>query len=226
MILLVLFDAIIVAIRGSGMSEYSKFVALWEVIISVIFLLELLPYMAYHTPATAVRRWQFWYLFIVALGSFIAACIIKAKGYDQLNGPERIIVVFQALRFPRLTFLFSHINNFFNDIIGKDRRIPVITVITLYFIVGIALIHFQLFSHTSNGQRDLAGYRSFIGTFISTFQVVTGEGWSEVMSELMFRNSAWWVLNIVFIFTHLVASLVSSNYIIITSLKLLLSFLL
>jgi len=210
MIILVLCDAIIVAIRGSGMTEYSKFVELWEVIIGIIFLLELLPYMAYHTPAIAVRRWQFWYLSIVALGSLIAACIIKAKGYDHIDGPQRIIVVFQALRFPRVTFLFSHIEKFFNDIIGKDRRIPIITVITLYFIVGIALIHFQLFSHTTNGEHDLVGYRSFIGTFLSTFQVVTGEGWSEVMSELMFRNSAWWVLNIVFILTHLVASLVSS----------------
>ena len=209
MIVLVLCDAIIVAIRGSGMTEYSKFVDVWEVVISVVFVLELLPYMAYYTPSIAIRRWQFWYLAIVAIGSLTAACIIQAKGYDRLNGPERILVVFQALRFPRLTFLFSGINDFFNDIIGKDRRIPVITIITIYFIFAIAMIHFQLFAHTSNGQRDIGGYRSFIGTFRSTFQVVTGEGWTEVMSELMFRNPTWWLLNIVFILTHLFASLVS-----------------
>lgn len=214
MIFLVLIDAIIVAINGNDMKDYSNFVALWEVIISVIFLLELIPYMAYYTPSIAIRRWQFWSLLIVALGSLVAACIIRAKGYSNLDGPERILVVFQALRFPRVTFLFTHINNFFDDIIGKDRRIPIITVITIYFIFAIAMIHFQLFAHTNNGRQDESGYRSFVGTFRSTFQVVTGEGWSEVMSELMFRNSAWWVLNIVFILTHLVASLVRNNFII------------
>lgn len=208
MILLVLCDAVIVAVRGNGMSRYSEFVAVWEVVISVVFLLELLPYMAYYTPSIAIRRWQFWYLCSVAIGSLVSACYIQGKGYDQFNGPERILVVFQALRFPRLTFLIPHINKFFNDIIGKDRRIPVITVITIYFIFGIALIHFQLFSHTNNGKQDISGYRSFVGTLQNTFQVVTGEGWSEAMSELMFRNSAWWLINIVFIFTHLFASLV------------------
>ena len=211
MIVLVLFDAIIVAARGNGMEDYSNFVALWEVIISVVFVLELLPYMAYHTPSVAIRRWQFWYLSIVAIGSLIGACVIKARGYDKFNGPERVLVVFQSLRFLRLTFLNSHITKFFNDIIGKDRRIPVITVITIYFIFAIAMIHFQLFSHTSNGQRDIPGYRSFIGTFRNTFQILTGEGWTEVMSELMFRNSFWWVLNILFILTHLFASLVRTN---------------
>lgn len=212
MIILVLFDAIIVAIRGNGMTEYTKFVTVWEVIISIVFVLELLPNMVYYTPSIAVRRWQFWYLTIVAIGSLIAACIIKTTGYTNLNGPARALVVFQALRFPRLTFLFSHMTNFFNDIIGKDRRIPIIVLITVYFIFAIAMIHFQLFAHTCNGRRDIGGYRSFIGTFRSTFQVVTGEGWSEVMSELMFRNSTWWLLNIVFILTHLFASLVRITY--------------
>lgn len=209
MILLVLLDAIIVAVRGNEMRNYSKFVDIWEVTIGVVFVLELLPYMAYYTPSIAVRRWQFWYLTIVAFGSLTAACIIQGKEYSHLGGPARVLVVFQALRFPRLTFLVPHISNFFNDIIGKDRRIPIITVITLYFIFAIALIHSQLFSHTDNGRQDVFGYRSFIGTFRNTFQVVTGEGWTEVMGELMLRNSAWWVLNVVFILTHLVASLVS-----------------
>ena len=209
MIVLVLFDAIIVAIRGNDMESYSNFVDLWEVIISVVFVLELLPYMAYHTPSVAIRRWQFWYLSVVALGSLVAACVIYAKEYYKLDDPLRILVVFQALRFVRLTFLFSDITDFFNQIIGKDRRIPIITVITIYIIFAIAMIHFQLFSHTSNGREDIYGYRSFVGTFRSTFQIVTGEGWTEVMSELMFDNPAWWVLNIVFILTHLFASLVS-----------------
>lgn len=217
MIVLVLCDAIIVAFRGSGMDEYSDVVAVWEVVISVVFVVELFPYMAYYTPSVSIRRWQFWYLAIVAIGSLTAACYIKVTGYSDLNGPERVLVVFQASRFPRVTFLFPHINDFFNDIIGKDRRIPVITLITIYFVFAIAMIHFQLFAHTSNGQRDIRGYRSFVGTFRSTFQVVTGEGWSEVMSELMFRNSAWWVLNIVFIFTHLFASLVRTTYLLILS---------
>ena len=216
MIVLVLFDAIIVAIRGSGMEEYSHFVAVWEVVISVVFVLELLPYMAYYTPSIAIRRWQFWYLAIVAIGSLAAACYIKVTGYENFNGPERILVVFQASRFPRVPFLFPHIQDFFNDIIGKDRRIPIITLITVYFVFAIAMIHFQLFAHTSNGQCDMRGYRSFVGTFRNTFQVVTGEGWSEVMSELMFRNSTWWVLNIVFILTHLFASLVRTMYILIS----------
>ena len=212
MILLVLCDAIIVAIRGRDMNDYSNFVAVWEVVIGVVFVLELLPYMAYYTPSVSIRRWQFWYLVFVAISSLVAACYIKVKTYEKLDGVDRAFLVFQSLRFPRVISLFSHINDFFKDIIGKDRRIPVITLITIYFIFAIAMIHFQLFAHTSNGQRDIGGYRSFIGTFRSTFQVVTGEGWSEVMSELMFRNAFWWVLNIVFILTHLFASLVSTTY--------------
>ena len=193
------------------MECYSDFVDIWEVIISVVFVLELLPYMAYYTPSVAIRRWQFWYLSVVAIGSLVASCIIYSKRYHELNNPLRILVVFQASRFVRLTFLFSNINDFFNEIIGKDRRIPIITVITIYIIFAIAMIHFQLFSHTDNGHRDIYGYRSFVGTFRSTFQIVTGEGWTEVMSELMFGNPFWWVLNIVFILTHLFASLVSYN---------------
>jgi len=209
MIVLVLCDAVVVAARGDGVGGYSNFVDMWEVVISITFLLELIPYVMYYSPSVAVIRWQFWYLAFVAVSSLIASSIILNEGYDKLEASMRFLVVFQALRFPRLIFLFPKIRDFFNDIIGRDKRIPIITVITAFFILGIAIIHFQLFSHTENAEKDANGYRSFIGAFRSTFQVVIGEGWSEVMGELMFRNKFWVVTNILFILTHLVASLVS-----------------
>jgi len=210
MILLVLFDAVVVAARGQDLEEYSNFVDKWEVAISVIFLLELIPYVMYYTPSVAVYRWQFWYLVFVAVSSLVASIIIQHQGYhDGIKGSMRFLVVFQALRFPRLTIFFDGIRDFFNDIIGKDKRIPIITIITVFFILGIAIIHFQLFSHTENAKRNGDGYSSFIGAFRSTFQVVIGEGWSEVMSDVMFRNKFWAVTNILFVLTHLVASLVS-----------------
>jgi len=209
MILLVLCDAVVVAARGDDLDNYSDFVDIWEVVISIIFLLELIPYVMYYTPSLAVTRWQFWYLAFVAVSSLIASCVIVHKSYDKIEGSMRFLVIFQALRFPRLIFLFTKIRDFFNDIIGRDKRIPIITIITAFFILGIAIIHFQLFSHTENARKDDNGYRSFAGAFRNTFQVVIGEGWSEVMSELMFRNKFWAVTNILFILTHLVASLVS-----------------
>ncbi|EEC06683.1 voltage-gated ion channel, putative, partial [Ixodes scapularis] len=112
----------------------------------------------------------------------------------------------QVLRIVRLIKASPVLEDFVYKIFGPGKKLGSLIIFTMCLLLITSSISMQLFCCLS----DFMKFESFPEAFMSMFQILTQEGWVEVMNETMLRTSKTIgpLVAIYFILYHLFVSLI------------------
>uniref|UniRef100_H2ZGK4 Ion transport domain-containing protein n=1 Tax=Ciona savignyi TaxID=51511 RepID=H2ZGK4_CIOSA len=137
---------------------------------TVIFDMELIIKVITLGPRGYIKRNIYKYeAFLALVTTFNTAC-----SYDVLRS-------FPVLRIIRLVKLSPTLENFLFKIFGPARKIGLLVVFTLSILTFMSTISLQMLCHVKN----LHFFATFPEAFQSMFQIMTQEGWIDVMHEVM-----------------------------------------
>lgn len=90
---------------------------------------------------------------------------------------------FRLMRVFKLMRSWNSLNVIITNILKSLPRIGPFTVVLLLFMMIYALIGMQLFGGKFGTGDDLprTNYDTLLWSFVTTFQILTGENWNEVM---------------------------------------------
>ncbi|XP_065295838.1 sodium leak channel NALCN [Dermacentor albipictus] len=116
------------------------------------------------------------------------------------------LTYFQVLRIVRLIKASPVLEDFVYKIFGPGKKLGSLIIFTMCLLLITSSISMQLFCCLS----DFMKFESFPEAFMSMFQILTQEGWVEVMNETMLRTSKTIgpLVAIYFILYHLFVSLI------------------
>ncbi|GFR30119.1 sodium leak channel non-selective protein [Trichonephila clavata] len=113
---------------------------------------------------------------------------------------------FQVLRIVRLIKASPVLEDFVYKIFGPGKKLGSLIIFTMCLLVITSSISMQLFCSLG----DFNKFEAFPEAFMSMFQILTQEGWGEVMNETMLRTSRTIgpLVAIYFILYHLFVTLI------------------
>ena len=194
MILFVVVDAIVQATVKYPRRRYAQFG------FTIVFDLEVLlkiscmgfrPYL--------LRRMQLTE-FILAIGSTVFALPIL------ISEKAAFLAVFNVMRIIRLVGAIPSLQEFCEKIFGTGKKLGSAIVFTLFFVMVSSVISMQFFL-TLDSKR----FGTFTLSVQSMFQIITQEGWVEVLDELISATNntfARILVAIVILACHLFSSLI------------------
>lgn len=115
---------------------------------------------------------------------------------------------FQVLRVVRLIKASPVLEEFVSKIFGPGKKLGSIIIFTMCLLIITSSISMQLFC--SLASTDYKKFQAFPEAFMSMFQILTQEGWTEVMNETMLltKDTIGPLVAIYFILYHLFVSLI------------------
>lgn len=114
---------------------------------------------------------------------------------------------FQVLRVVRLIKASPVLEEFVSKIFGPGKKLGSIIIFTMCLLIITSSISMQLFC--SLAEMDYKKFQAFPEAFMSMFQILTQEGWTEVMNETMLlMKSSGPLVAVYFILYHLFVSLI------------------
>ncbi|KAK2709736.1 hypothetical protein QYM36_013419 [Artemia franciscana] len=113
---------------------------------------------------------------------------------------------FQVLRIVRLMKASPLLEDFVYKIFGPGKKLGSLIIFTMCLLIITSSISMQLFCFL----RDFTKFETFPEAFMSMFQILTQEAWTEVMDETMLRTSETFapLVAIYFILYHLFMTLI------------------
>ncbi|XP_055338737.1 sodium leak channel NALCN-like isoform X1 [Paramacrobiotus metropolitanus] len=115
------------------------------------------------------------------------------------------LTYFQVLRCVRLIKASPMLEGFVHKIFGPGKKLGSLIVFTLCLLVITSCISMQLFCYIPNFSR----FETFPDAFMSMFQILTQEGWIDVMDETMLQTGRFSpIVAFYFILYHLFATLI------------------
>ena len=119
-------------------------------------------------------------------------------------------VYFQVLRIIRLIKASPVLEDFVYKIFGPGKKLGSLIIFTMCLLIVTSSISMQLFCSFSGYNK----FQSFPEAFMSMFQILTQEGWTEVMNETIIRSGRRIgpLVAIYFILYHLFVSLVRLEF--------------
>uniref|UniRef100_A0A183CB50 Ion_trans domain-containing protein n=1 Tax=Globodera pallida TaxID=36090 RepID=A0A183CB50_GLOPA len=113
---------------------------------------------------------------------------------------------FQVFRLLRLVKLSPMLEDFVYKIFGPGKKLGGLILFTLTLVVITSAISLQLFCYVPN----LDKFRTFPQAFMSMFQIITQEGWTDVVVEILRSTNEHWVpfVAIYFVGYHLFVTLI------------------
>ncbi|CAG2172733.1 unnamed protein product, partial [Oppiella nova] len=118
------------------------------------------------------------------------------------------LVYFQVLRIMRLIKASPVLEDFVYKIFGPGKKLGSIIIFTMCLLIVTSSISMQLFCCLA--KYEYQKFQAFPEAFMSMFQILTQEGWTEVMNETILRSSRSIgpLVAIYFILYHLFVSLI------------------
>lgn len=114
---------------------------------------------------------------------------------------------FQVLRVVRLIKASPVLEEFVSKIFGPGKKLGSIIIFTMCLLIITSSISMQLFC--SLAENEYKKFRTFPESFMSMFQILTQEGWTELMNETMLLHKSMGPLVAVyFVLYHLFVSLI------------------
>lgn len=114
---------------------------------------------------------------------------------------------FQVLRVVRLIKASPVLEEFVSKIFGPGKKLGSIIIFTMCLLIITSSISMQLFC--SLAEMEYKKFQAFPEAFMSMFQILTQEGWTEVMNETMLlMKSSGPLVAVYFILYHLFVSLI------------------
>ncbi|XP_061697803.1 sodium leak channel non-selective protein isoform X6 [Syngnathoides biaculeatus] len=113
---------------------------------------------------------------------------------------------FQVLRVVRLIKISPALEDFVYKIFGPGKKLGSLVVFTASLLIVMSAISLQMFCFVE----DLDRFTTFPRAFMSMFQILTQEGWVDVMDQTLVAVGHMWapVVAIYFILYHLFATLI------------------
>ncbi|RWS10179.1 sodium leak channel non-selective protein-like protein [Dinothrombium tinctorium] len=117
-----------------------------------------------------------------------------------------MLAYFQVLRVVRLIKASPVLEDFVSKIFGPGKKLGSLIVFTMCLLIVTSSISMQLFCSLDRYTK----FQAFPEAFMSMFQILTQEGWTEVMNETMLRtrDTIGPLVAIYFILYHLFVSLI------------------
>ncbi|CAK9304150.1 unnamed protein product [Gordionus sp. m RMFG-2023] len=198
-ILFIIIDAIIAAgiLDKTYLFRQHKNKYLAQVVFTLIFDIEAI-YKIWCIGITGYfKRSIFKFEFILALGSTIH--ILPIFYHTQF------FTVFQVLRIVRLIKASPMLENFVNKIFGPGKKLGSLILFTVCLLIIASSISLQLFCYL-----DLKQFSTFPYAFMSMFQILTQEGWVELLDEILWSIGSTFapLVAIYFTFYHLFVTLI------------------
>uniref|UniRef100_H2ZGK0 Ion transport domain-containing protein n=1 Tax=Ciona savignyi TaxID=51511 RepID=H2ZGK0_CIOSA len=170
MLMLIVLNVCISAVQPRTDERVWSFYSIAELFFTVIFDMELIIKVITLGPRGYIKRNIYKYeAFLALVTTFNTAC-----SYDVLRS-------FPVLRIIRLVKLSPTLENFLFKIFGPARKIGLLVVFTLSILTFMSTISLQMLCHVKN----LHFFATFPEAFQSMFQIMTQEGWIDVMHEVM-----------------------------------------
>ncbi|KAM9850472.1 sodium leak channel NALCN isoform 3-T3 [Aulostomus maculatus] len=113
---------------------------------------------------------------------------------------------FQVLRVVRLIKISPALEDFVYKIFGPGKKLGSLVVFTASLLIVMSAISLQMFCFVE----ELDRFTTFPRAFMSMFQILTQEGWIDVMDQTLVAVGRMWapVVAIYFILYHLFATLI------------------
>ncbi|XP_067265036.1 sodium leak channel non-selective protein isoform X1 [Chanodichthys erythropterus] len=154
-----------------------------------------------------LMRSSVFHMFIL---SMVAVDVIVAasnyhKGEDhKLTNDEFYLA--EVLRVVRLIKISPALEDFVYKIFGPGKKLGSLVVFTASLLIVMSAISLQMFCFVE----DLDRFTTFPRAFMSMFQILTQEGWVDVMDQTLVAVGQMWapVVAIYFILYHLFATLI------------------
>ncbi|XP_053209905.1 sodium leak channel NALCN-like isoform X1 [Panonychus citri] len=117
-----------------------------------------------------------------------------------------MLAFFQVLRVVRLIKASPVLEDFVSKIFGPGKKLGSLIIFTICLLIIISSISMQLFCSLKYYNK----FRTFPEAFMSMFQILTQEGWTEMMNETMLRTKEPFgpFVAVYFILYHLFVSLI------------------
>ncbi|XP_019379831.1 PREDICTED: sodium leak channel non-selective protein isoform X2 [Gavialis gangeticus] len=185
----------------------------------------------YYKGETFKRQYDEFYLAEVAftvlfdLEALLKICCLGFTGYisSSLHKFELLLVIgttlhiypdlyhsqftyFQVLRVVRLIKISPALEDFVYKIFGPGKKLGSLVVFTASLLIVMSAISLQMFCFVE----ELDRFTTFPRAFMSMFQILTQEGWVDVMDQTLNAVGHMWapVVAIYFILYHLFATLI------------------
>uniref|UniRef100_A0A8B9HLN5 Sodium leak channel, non-selective n=1 Tax=Astyanax mexicanus TaxID=7994 RepID=A0A8B9HLN5_ASTMX len=116
------------------------------------------------------------------------------------------LTYFQVLRVVRLIKISPALEDFVYKIFGPGKKLGSLVVFTASLLIVMSAISLQMFCFVE----ELDRFTTFPRAFMSMFQILTQEGWVDVMDQTLVAVGHMWapVVAIYFILYHLFATLI------------------
>ncbi|VDN02709.1 unnamed protein product [Thelazia callipaeda] len=169
-----------------------------EVGFTIIFNVECLLKILAFEWHRYVRRGLHKFEFILCIGSTLN--VIKPL-YSK-----NIFTYFQVFRIVRLIRASPMLEDFVYKIFGPGKKLGGLVIFTMVLLVITSAISLQLFCYVPN----LDKFRTFPQAFMSMFQIITQEGWTDVVVEILRTTNESMVpfVTIYFVGYHLFVTLI------------------
>uniref|UniRef100_A0A914H0J3 Ion transport domain-containing protein n=1 Tax=Globodera rostochiensis TaxID=31243 RepID=A0A914H0J3_GLORO len=169
-----------------------------EALFTLLFLLEVFLKVAGLGWRPFWRRGQHRFELVLCLGS---ALNVVPSLYRT-----NYFTYFQVFRLLRLVKLSPMLEDFVYKIFGPGKKLGGLILFTLTLVVITSAISLQLFCYVPN----LDKFRTFPQAFMSMFQIITQEGWTDVVVEILRSTNEHWVpfVAIYFVGYHLFVTLI------------------
>ncbi|XP_075245968.1 sodium leak channel NALCN-like isoform X2 [Convolutriloba macropyga] len=202
-LMLVLADAMIAASKHYTLADeerierYNHILYYSQIMFTVLFDLEALFKIFCLGYAAYIERGLHKFEFLVAVGSTIR--LIPSCYETQFT-------YFQVLRVVRLIKMSPVTEEFVFKIFGPTKKLGTLIMFTMSTLILTSALSLQLFCHID----DLKHFENFVQAFMAMFQILTQEGWVEVMDTTMWKSGEWFApfVAVYFVFYHLFATLI------------------
>lgn len=117
-----------------------------------------------------------------------------------------MLAFFVVLRIARLIKASPVLEDFVSKIFGPGKKLGSLVIFTMCFLVIISSITLQLLCSLEHYNK----FRTFPEAFMSMFQIITQEGWTDLMNETILRAKSVFgiLIAVYFVLYHLFVSLI------------------
>lgn len=116
----------------------------------------------------------------LAVGSSLCMIVPVTQGHH-------VLAAFQILRVTRLIIAVPSLHAFLYKAFGSGTKIGAVVIFTLFFLVFTSILSLQLFSGM-DFKEETNPFGDFLRSSSSMFQIITQEGWVEVLNTVKYAS--------------------------------------
>ena len=187
MIGIVIFSAMLIGINTFHVDPfYKELIFTLDKLITIIFLVEIsLRILSYEKPLEFFKSGWNIFDFVIVFFS-----LIPIDGNDSIVA--RLLRIFRILR---IITIMPELKDILNALFRSAASIGHVLILVFIIFYIYAVIGTIFFEHASSGNWNDLG-----AAFLSLFQIMTLEGWTDILDETMKISSYSWIFYVTFIF--------------------------